>query len=267
MIEKGIMIEFKGKAGLVTGAGSGIGRATAVGYARAGGAVVVADFNEAAVRAVVDEIAKFGGTAAAFRADLSRQADIDGAIKFAREKFGRLDFLHNNAFAFPPGVPLMVRLADTTDESWDHTLNIGLTACFRAMRAAIPIMREQGGGAIVNTASISGLFADQGIAAYNAVKAGLINLTRVVAVEYGRFGIRANCVCPGVIATPLIASAIATPGVSEKMAKRIPLKRLGRPEDVANVVLFLGSDLAGFVTGAAYVVDGGQTIDSRNALG
>ncbi len=261
------MIQFSGKAGVVTGAGSGIGRATAIGYARAGGAVVVADFNETAARTVAGEIAGFGGSAAAIRADVSRQADIDGALRFAVEKFGRLDFLHNNAFAFPPGVSLMVRVADTTDESWDHTLNIGLTACFRAMRAAIPIMRGNGGGAIVNTASISGLFADQGIAAYNAVKAGLINLTRVVAVEYGRYGIRANCVCPGVIATPLIASAIATPGVSEKMAKRIPLKRLGRPEDVANVVLFLASDLAGFVTGAAYVVDGGQTIDTGNALG
>ncbi len=267
MIQKNVMIQFNGKAGVVTGAGSGIGRATAIGYARAGGAVVVADFNETAARAVADEIAGFGGSAAAIRADLSRQADIDGALRFAVEKFGRLDFLHNNAFAFPPGVSLMVRLADTTDASWDHTLNIGLTACFRAMRAAIPIMRGNGGGAIVNTASISGLFADQGIAAYNAVKAGLINLTRVVAVEYGRYGIRANCVCPGVIATPLIASAIATPGVSEKMAKRIPLKRLGTPEDVANVVLFLASDLAGFVTGAAYVVDGGQTIDTGNALG
>ncbi len=267
MIQKNVMIQFNGKAGVVTGAGSGIGRATAIGYARAGGAVVVADFNEAAARTVADEIAGFGGSAAAIRADLSRQADIDGALRFAVEKFGRLDFLHNNAFAFPPGVSLMVRLADTTDASWDHTLNIGLTACFRAMRAAIPIMRGNGGGAIVNTASISGLFADQGIAAYNAVKAGLINLTRVVAVEYGRYGIRANCVCPGVIATPLIASAIATPGVSEKMAKRIPLKRLGTPEDVANVVLFLASDLAGFVTGAAYVVDGGQTIDTGNALG
>jgi meso-butanediol dehydrogenase/(S,S)-butanediol dehydrogenase/diacetyl reductase len=128
-------------------------------------------------------------------------------------------------------------------------------------------MRAQGGGAIVNTASISGLFADQGIAAYNAVKAGLINLTRVAAVEYGRYGIRANCVCPGVIETPLIASALATEGVREKMARRIPLRRLGRPEDIANAVLYLASDIASFVTGAALVVDGGQTIDTGNALG
>lgn len=261
------MIEFKGKAGLVTGGGSGIGRATAVGFARAGGAIVVADYNELSANEVVEEIIGFGGKAAAIRADVSRQNDILNAIRFAVESFGRLDFLHNNAFAFPPGVSLATRLADTTDDSWEHTLNVGLTSCFRGMRAAIPIMRSQGGGAMVNTASISGLFADQGIAAYNAVKAGVINLTRVAAVEYGRYGIRANCVCPGVIDTALIASAVSIPGIREKMAKRIPLKRLGKPEDVANVVLFLASDLASFVTGAAYVVDGGQTVDTKNALG
>jgi NAD(P)-dependent dehydrogenase (short-subunit alcohol dehydrogenase family) len=261
------MFDFKDKAGVVTGSGSGIGRATAIGFARAGGSVVVADYNEEAARKVVEEISAFGGAAAAIKSDVSKLEDIRKTIQFARERFGRLDFLHNNAFAFPRGVSLAVRMADTTDASWDDTLNIGLTACFRAMREAIPIMRDQGGGAIVNTASISGLFADQGISAYNAVKAGLINLTRVAAIEYGRYGIRANCVCPGVIETPLIASALAASGVREKMAKRIPLRRLGRPEDIANAVLYLASDLASFVTGAALVVDGGQTIDTGNALG
>jgi NAD(P)-dependent dehydrogenase (short-subunit alcohol dehydrogenase family) len=261
------MIDFNGKAGVVTGSGSGIGRATAIAFARAGGSVVVADYNEEAAHKVVEEITAFGGTAAAIKSDVSRLEDIRKTIRFTRERFGRLDFLHNNAFAFPRDVSLAVRMADTTDASWDDTLNIGLTACFRAMREAIPIMREQGGGAIVNTASISGLFADQGISAYNAVKAGLINLTRVAALEYGRYGIRANCVCPGVIDTPLIASALAHEGVREKMAKRIPLRRLGRPEDIANAVLYLASDLASFVTGAALVVDGGQTIDTGNALG
>jgi meso-butanediol dehydrogenase/(S,S)-butanediol dehydrogenase/diacetyl reductase len=261
------VIEFKGKVGLVTGAGSGIGRATAAGFARAGGCVVIADYNEAAAKEVAASITETGGSAVAIRADISQARDIDAAIHCAIDNFGRLDFLHNNAFAFPPGVSLATRLADTTDASWDHTLNIGLTAYFRAMRTAIPIMREQGGGAIVNTASISGLLADQGIVAYNAVKAAVINLTRVAAVEYGRYGIRSNCVCPGVIDTPLIASALGVPNVREKMAKRIPLRRLGRPEDVANVVLFLASDLAAFVNGAAYVVDGGQTVDTKNALG
>jgi meso-butanediol dehydrogenase/(S,S)-butanediol dehydrogenase/diacetyl reductase len=261
------MIDFNGKAGVVTGSGSGIGRATAIGFARAGGGIVVADYNEDAAHKVVAEITAFGGHAAAIKSDVSQLEDIRKTIRFTHERFGRIDFLHNNAFAFPRGVSLAVRMADTTDASWDDTLKIGLTACFRAMREVIPIMRAQGGGAIVNTASISGLFADQGIAAYNAVKAGLINLTRVAAVEYGRYGIRANCVCPGVIETPLIASALAAEGVREKMARRIPLRRLGRPEDIANAVLYLASDLASFVTGAALVVDGGQTIDTGNALG
>ena len=127
------------------------------------------------------------------------------------------------------------------------------------MKKAIPVMRQNGGGAIVNTASISGLRADYGIAAYNAAKAGVINLTRVVAVEYARAGIRANCICPGAIDTPLIAPALEQPGFAEKFDEVIPMGRLGRPEEMANVILFLASDLASFVTGAAFVADGGQT--------
>jgi meso-butanediol dehydrogenase/(S,S)-butanediol dehydrogenase/diacetyl reductase len=138
-------------------------------------------------------------------------------------------------------------------------IDVGLTAVFRAMKRVIPLMRAQGGGAIVNTASISGLRADYGIAAYNAAKAGVINLTRVVAIEYARDGVRANCVCPGAIDTPLLAPALAQPGFVEQFKTAIPMGRLGRPEEIANVVLFLASDLASFVTGSAFVADGGQT--------
>ena len=120
-------------------------------------------------------------------------------------------------------------------------------------------MKAQGGGAIVNTASISGLYADYGIVAYNAAKAGIINLTKVVAVEYARDGIRCNCVCPGAIQTPLLEQSLVSPRIAEGFLRAIPLGRLGRPQEMANVVLFLGSDLASFVTGAAFVADGGQT--------
>jgi meso-butanediol dehydrogenase / (S,S)-butanediol dehydrogenase / diacetyl reductase len=251
-------MRFDGKAGVVTGAGSGIGRATAMGFAQRGGAVVIADFNEETGNKVAAEINSAGGKAVAIRADVTKAADIQAAIDLARNRFGRLDFLHNNAFAMPPGWR-PTRTGEIRDEAWEHTLNVGLTACFRAMKFAVPVMREQRSGSIVNTASISGIHADYGVAAYNTIKAGLINLTRAFALEYGPVGIRANCVCPGVIDTPLIGAGGTDPELRRRIESRIPLGRLGRPEDIANVVLFLASDLAAFVTGAAYVADGGQT--------
>src|SRR5579885_1155630 len=251
-------MRFDGKVGVVTGSGSGIGRATAIGFAQRGGTVVIADYNEEAANQVASEIAAAGGRAVAIRTDVSQPADIQAAIDLARSRFGRLDFLHNNAFAMPPGWRPS-RLGEVRDEAWEHTLNVGLTACFRGMKYAVPAMRDQKSGAIVNTASISGLFADYGVAAYNTIKAGLINLTRAFALEYGPLGIRANCVCPGVIDTPLIGSGGQDPEMRKRIESKIPLGRLGRPEDIANVVLFLASDLAAFVTGAAYVADGGQT--------
>ena len=138
-------------------------------------------------------------------------------------------------------------------------IEVGLTAVWRAMKRVLPIMRGQGSGAIVNTASISGLRADYGIAAYNAAKAGVINLTRVGAIEYARDGIRVNCICPGAIDTPLLAPALEQPGFAQRFYETIPMGRLGKPQEMANVVLFLASDLASFVTGSAFVADGGQT--------
>lgn len=255
-------MRFDGKAGLVTGAGSGIGRATAIGFAQRGGAVAVVDINGENANKVAAEITAAGGKALAIVADVTQPADIDIMIGRTTSAFGRLDFLHNNAFGMPvaqTSTQVASRAADVADEVWNHMLDVGLTAVFRAMKKAIPVMRAQGGGAIVNTASISGLRADYGIAAYNAAKAGVINLTRVVAIEYARAGIRANCICPGAIATPLLAPALEAPGFADKFNEVIPMGRLGQPEEIANVVLFLASDLASFVTGAAFVADGGQT--------
>ncbi|MGE0820827.1 MAG: SDR family NAD(P)-dependent oxidoreductase [Candidatus Binatia bacterium] len=255
-------MRFDGKAGLVTGAGSGIGRATALGFAQRGGAIAVADINGDTANKVVAEITAAGGKAIAIVADVTRPADIDMMISRTKSEFGRLDFLHNNAFGLPaaPGnAQVAARVADLEDDVWNKMIALGLTAVYRAMKKAIPIMRSQGSGAIVNTASISGLRADYGIAAYNAAKAGVINLTRVVAVEYAPYGIRANCVCPGAIDTPLLAPALEQPGFAEGFKTIIPVGRLGKPEEIANVVLFLASDLASFVTGSAFVADGGQT--------
>jgi meso-butanediol dehydrogenase/(S,S)-butanediol dehydrogenase/diacetyl reductase len=255
-------MRFDGKVGLITGAGSGIGRATAIGFAQRGGAIAVADINGENANKVAAEITAAGGRAIAIVADVTQPAAIDMMIERTTSAFGRLDVLHNNAFGMPAAqasTQVSARMADVEDSVWSHMIDVGLTAVFRAMKRAIPVMRATGGGAIVNTASISGLRADYGIAAYNAAKAGVINLTRVVAIEYARQGIRANCVCPGAINTPLLAPALELPGFADKFNETIPMGRLGQPEEIANVVLFLASDLASFVTGAAFVADGGQT--------
>jgi len=255
-------MKFDGKAGVVTGSGSGIGRATAMEFAKRGAAVVVADINEETASSVAREITRNGGKAAAIGADVTRDGDLDAMLKVATKQFGRLDFLHNNAFGLPPApanAAVISRTGDTPESIWNQTLEVGLSAVFRSIKKAIPIMKAQGGAAIVNTASISGQYADFGIVAYNAAKAGVINLTRVVAVEYASDNIRCNCVCPGAIHTPALQPMLDNPRFKEAFLKAIPLGRLGRPEDIANVVMFLASDLASFVTGAAFVADGGQT--------
>ena len=254
-------MRFDGKIGLITGAGSGIGRATAISFAERGGSVVLADVNSEGIEQVAGEIAAIGGTASAIVADMTNPADIEAMVVHAMERFGRLDVLHNNAFGVPAALRQnrMARSADIDQAVWDYTIQVGLTAVMQAIRAVLPIMRKQGGGAIVNTASISGLFADYGIAAYNVMKAGVVNLTRVVAIEYAPHGIRCNCVCPGAIDTPLLQRSFSIPGFADATRAAIPMRRLGRPEEMANVVLFLASDLASYVTGAAFVADGGLT--------
>lgn len=256
-------MRFDGKVGLVTGAASGIGRATALGFAQRGGSVIVADYSGTRARAVAEEITAAGGKAEAIKADVTVASDLQAAIDLACSKFGRLDFLHNNAYSYPRGAT-PTAIGDTPDEPWEHHLKIGITAVMRGTRAALEVMVKQKSGAIVNTASISGVLADYRNAPYNAVKAAVINFTRVVALEYARDGIRCNCVCPGVTNTPPIRTMFANPKLLADTKESIPMGRLGEPEEIANVVLFLASDLASFVTGAAIIADGGQTLHTRN---
>lgn len=254
-------MRFDGKVLLVTGAGSGIGAAVARGFAGRGGAVVVVDLDAGHAEAVASQIAGAGGSAMAVAADLSERAGVEAMVDRAMARFGRIDVLHNNAFGMPPGLQKirLARVAEIDDAVWAHTLQLGLTAVMQATRRVIPIMQGQGGGAIVNTASISGMYADQGIGAYNTMKAAVINLTRVTAVEYAGDNIRCNCICPGAIHTPMLENSLSLPGFADATVAAIPAGRLGRPDEMANVVLFLASDLASYVTGAALVADGGLT--------
>jgi meso-butanediol dehydrogenase / (S,S)-butanediol dehydrogenase / diacetyl reductase len=258
-------MRFDGKAVLVSGAGSGIGRATAIGFAARGARVAVADIDRAKAEAVVTEITAAAGTAVAIVADAATSDGVEAMIAGTMKAFGGLDVVHNNAFgqpSLPGGKRRLAFLADLDERVWTHTIELGLTGVFRAMKRAIPEMLARGGGAIVNTASISGLFADFAIGAYNTAKAGVVNLTRVAAIEYAGRGIRVNCVCPGAIDTPLLQPSLSIPGFAEETTRMIPMRRLGRPEEIAGVVMFLASDLASYVTGAAVVADGGLTVQT-----
>ncbi len=257
------MDRFKGKAVLVTGAASGIGEITAKHFSHEGASVVIADINESGINRVVDEIKSEGGRSSGIRADVSDPEQVQAAIRHTEETFGSLDILHNNAFAQETGYVNEISL-----EGWNRTFAVTLTGTFLGIKHAIPVMLKQGGGVIINTSSVCGIRGDFGMAAYNAAKAGIISLTQSTAIEFARQGIRCNCVCPGLVLTPGVKAFFNENGVDGQkpevvnLRKRMidihPIGRLGKPEEIARVVLFLASEEASFVTGAAYVVDGGS---------
>jgi len=243
-----------GQGAIVTGGASGIGEAIARRFQREGARVLIADIDVERGKRVAGELegSEFLET------DVSQPAAARAMVEAARERFGRLDVLVNNAFGASAR-----RVHKLDPERWRRTLAVTLDAVFYGMNAALSGFLEQGRGAIVNTASISGLGGDDGMAAYNAAKAGVINLTRATALEVAGKGIRVNCVCPGLIATPAVQTAfLGAAGRREAIGRQIPMGRLGEPHEIANVVLFLASDEASYVTGAAYVADGGSSIGS-----
>jgi meso-butanediol dehydrogenase/(S,S)-butanediol dehydrogenase/diacetyl reductase len=245
---------FEGRVALVTGAASGIGAATARRLAREGARLVLGDLNEEGLSAVAKEI-DATGEAVAFRAtDVSDRTQVEALTDTAVERFGRLDIVFNNA-----GVGSYGKTPDLDPDAWHRTIDVDLHSVFYGCRAAIPRLREAGGGSIVNTASISGLFGDYGLAAYNAAKGAVVNYTRTVAIDHARENIRVNAVCPGPIDTALTAMMATSEDFMSEYRKLIPMGRMGRAEEVAAVVAFLASDDAAYVTGAAIVVDGGVT--------
>ena len=249
------MGRFDGKVAIVTGAASGIGAATLRRLAAEGAAVVCADINDAGGEAVVAEIAAAGGRAAFRHCDVGTLAEVEAVVAFAVERFGGLDIMHNNAVWTGGGW-----VADIDPEVWQRSLQIMLTAVFYGCRSAIPAMLARGGGSIVNTASIEAFGGEMMASPYSTAKAGVVNFTRNVAIEYGRKGIRANAICPGVVQTPLADMMLAfSKRTREELAALPPLGRLLHPDEIASVVAFLCSADASAITGAAIVIDGGLT--------
>lgn len=242
---------LKGKTALVTGAGNGIGRAIALTYAAEGANVVVSDINDDWGRETVALIEGKGGRAIYQRADTSQPADHDALIAAAKRAFGRLDVACNNAGVSGEFTPT----AETTDEQWKRVIDINLSGVFYGVRAQIRAMLETGGGAIVNISSIAGQIGIEGITPYTAAKHGIVGLTKTVAWEYGKQGIRINAVGPAFINTTLVQNV--PPDVREQLKAMHALGRLGETEEVANLVAWLSSDKASFITGSYYAADGG----------
>ena len=241
---------------LVTGGASGIGRATALTFARQGAKLIIADMNVDGGQQTVHMITEHGGDATFVQVDVSNATAVEAMIGQAVETYGRLDCAHNNAGI---GSRPRVLIHELPEESWDHVIGINLKGVWLCMKYEIIQMLTQGGGALVNTASIMGLVGSWSRSgAYNASKHGVVGLTKTAALEYATSGIRVNAVCPGYIRTPLIEAALTSnPEMEAQIIARHPVGRMGRPEEIAEAVVWLCSDAASFVTGHTMTVDGG----------
>ena len=254
-------MRFDGKVAVVTGAATGIGKATALAFASDGASVVLADVNVEAMNETMRELEAAGGTGLAVVADVSRGEDASRIASEAVNHFGGIDYLVASA-----GIQTYGTVVDTDEDTWDRTLAVNLKGVYLASKYCIPQMVKRGGGAIVNVASVQGLQSQPNVAAYAASKGALIAMTRTMALDHAKDGIRVNSLCPGSIDTPLLRFAADTHspddplGAIEEWGKLHALGRVGKPEEMAQVALFLVSEAASFMTGATVVADGGLTI-------
>jgi NAD(P)-dependent dehydrogenase (short-subunit alcohol dehydrogenase family) len=242
------------KVALITGGGSGIGKASCLRFAREGAKVVVVDLKKETAEATAKEI---GANAKAFGADVSKAKEAQAMVTFAEKSFGRLDIIFNNAGVFHAKDE---SVTNTPEDIWDMVIDINLKGVFLGCQYAIPAMLRSGGGSIINTASfvaIMGAAVPQ--IAYTASKGGVLAMTREIAIEFARKNIRANSLCPGPVETPLLAELLADPARRQRRLVHIPMGRFARAEEMANAALFLASDESSYVTGATFLVDGGIT--------
>ncbi|MBB6669557.1 SDR family oxidoreductase [Cohnella nanjingensis] len=251
-------MKLQDKSAVITGAASGMGKAMALLFAKEGASVVVADLNEAAVNAVVQEIAAAGGQARGVVANVTKEEDVTRMIDTAVQGFGKLDILVNNAGV----MDAMMSAESVTDEMWNRVIDINVTGPMRAIRKALPIMTKQGHGVIVNTASVGGLYGSRAGLAYTASKHAVVGMTKNVGFQYGKLGIRCNAIAPGAVATNIgLGGAEPDPFGLEQAMAGMALQRseAGDPSYIASVALFLASDDAKFVNGTVVTADGGWT--------
>ncbi len=249
------MQNLKNKVALITGARQGMGKSHAIALAKHGAKVVVTDINQADCQKVVDEIKKSGGEAIALKLDVADKSEVDSVVATIVKKFGQLDILINNA-----GIAQFKPFLELSEEDWDRTIDINLKGEFLCAQAAAKVMKERKGGVIVNIASVA--MGQQGIgipniAHYCASKGGIVAMTEALATELASFNIRVNAIAPGMIETPMIDVVKSDPKTLEAMLQRVPLKRVGRPEEVSELVVFLASDSSSYMTGSVVVIDGG----------
>jgi NAD(P)-dependent dehydrogenase (short-subunit alcohol dehydrogenase family) len=251
------MNRLEGKVALITGAASGMGRCAAELFASEGARVVVSDVTTDAGAEVVDAVRAAGGDATFVRADVSQWGDCEAMVAHAMDTYGALHVLYNNAGVFPADDGGVL---DTPESTWERVMEINLKGVWLGCKAGVPAMLQSGGGSIVNVASFVAIMgAATAQIAYTASKGGVLAMTRELAVEYARQGIRANSLCPGPIATPLLEELLADPERRARRMVHIPMGRLGQAEELAKAALFLASDESSFMTGAQLVVDGGIT--------
>jgi len=248
------LFDFSGKNGYVTGGGSGLGREIALGLAEAGAAVVVSDINRLAADEVAQEIHARGGRVLALHTDITQKAEVERLVRSTSEQLGSLDFAFNNA-----GILKIIKPEELSERDWREELDVDLTGVFLCAQAAGRYMIAHGGGKIVNTASISGMVVNSGLT-YSVAKAGVIQLTRVLALRWAKHRVFVNCISPGYIRTSMTALHLARKEVEQEMLRQTPLRRLGEPQDLVGAALFLASAASDFVTGHNLVVDGGVTL-------